>query len=321
MPISQWSIRRYNLSNLNWKELDDHGYVPFGGGLLHMFQFFPETYAKDITDAAVLFGDVGDAVKAWVEERGCKILGSDDSSLLGFVRLSYSFRIAPPGKKAWTRLYSDLSFYYIPPILYAATTNHLPLECSKLFDNCLEPWIVSRGGAVIDEQSLLFEDVFGKFPPDYFTNSTNIKHTKPALQKDIKVHLNTNFERIQTNSETVIVPPGVRITVKRSRTIEHTVDVSWRDLKSGDLNLGIKDVVGVSVLTEVERQRGRSYRKSETIEYEVELSGENVCKYHLVWSDIWCKGIIEIAIDETTQIIPFRFRERSELEVVPLKTV
>lgn len=289
MPIVKWSIRRYNLFSLNGKELDD-------------------------------------AVKTWVEERGCKTLGMNNLYIGGVGRRCVSFQIAPPGKTAWTRAFVDLGLYYIPPTLYAATTNYLPPECSDLFDNFLEPWILSRGGTVIEEQSLLFDGNWWNHPPDYFKGSnnntpTNITHTKPALQRDIQVHLNTDFERIQTNSETVIVPSGVKITVKRSRTIEHTVDVSWRDLKSGDLNLGIKDIVGVSVLNEVERQKGCSYTKSETIEYEVELSGENVCHYHLVWTDVWCKGVIELAIDETTQIIPFRFRERSELEVVPLKTV
>jgi hypothetical protein len=171
MPIIKWSIRRYNLSSLNGKELDD-------------------------------------AVKAWVEEHGCKTTSGMNKPYIGGVGgRCVCFQIAPPGKTAWKRAFVDLSLYYIPPILYAATTNYLPLECSDLFDNFLEPWVLSRGGTVIDEQSLSFDGNFWNHPPDYFKGlnnniPTNITHTKPALQKDVKVHLNTDFERIQTHSET-----------------------------------------------------------------------------------------------------------------------
>ncbi|MFM6025140.1 MAG: hypothetical protein ACKPER_19790, partial [Dolichospermum sp.] len=110
------------------------------------------------------------------------------------------------------------------------------------------------------------------------------------------------------------------ITVKRSRTIEHTVDITWRDLKSENLTLGFKDIIGASILNEVERQRGRSYTTSEKLEYEVELSGDNACEYSLIWTDVWCTGTIEFTTNEITQVLPFRFRERSELEVILLKT-
>jgi hypothetical protein len=133
----------------------------------------------------------------------------------------------------------------------------------------------------------------------------------------MNIHLEKESERIRTSSETVLVPAGVKITVKRSRTIEHTVDVSWSDLKGGSLNLGLMDAFGISIKNEIERKRGRSYKESETIEYEVELNGDKVSQYNLVWADIWCKGFIELAINNTTQMLPFRFRDSSELEVMP----
>jgi hypothetical protein len=69
----------------------------------------------------------------------------------------------------------------------------------------------------------------------------------------------------------------------------------------------------------IEKQKGRSYKKSETIEYEVELNGQNASHYSLVWTDIWCKGFIELNINNTTQILPFRFQDSSELEVIPME--
>jgi DNA-directed RNA polymerase subunit RPC12/RpoP len=138
-------------------------------------------------------------------------------------------------------------------------------------------------------------------------------------QPNINIHLEKESERIRTSSETVLVPAGVKITVKRSRTVEHTVDVSWGELKGGSLNLGLKDFFGISIKSEIEKKRGRSYKESETIEYEVELNGDKVSQYNLVWADIWCKGFIEITINNTTQMLPFRFRDSSELEVIPAK--
>lgn len=138
-------------------------------------------------------------------------------------------------------------------------------------------------------------------------------------QPNINIYLEKESERIRTSSETVLVPAGVKITVKRSRTVEHTVDVSWGDLKGESLDLGIKDFFGISIKSEIEKKRGRSYKESETIEYEVELNGDKVSQYNLVWADIWCKGFIEITINNTTQMLPFRFRDSSELEVIPVE--
>lgn len=140
-----------------------------------------------------------------------------------------------------------------------------------------------------------------------------------SVQQDIRVHLETEIERVRMSSETVLVPSRVKITVKRSRTVEHTVDISWRDLKGGDFNLGSKDIVGLSIKGEIEKKKGRSYKESETIEYEVELNGEKVSQYNLVWTDILCKGFIEFTANNTIQLLSFRFRESSELEVIPMK--
>ena len=138
-------------------------------------------------------------------------------------------------------------------------------------------------------------------------------------QQEVRVYLEPELEKVRANSETIIVPVGVKIKVRRSRTIEHTIDIVWRDLQGGNLSLGFKDVVNISVRTEIENQKGRSYTESETIEYEVELDGQVSSQYSLIWSDVWCKGVIEVPNNNVTQLVPFRFREHSELEVTPQK--
>ena len=109
---------------------------------------------------------------------------------------------------------------------------------------------------------------------------------------------------------------GVKIKVSRSRTIEHLVDINWRTSKSGNLDIGLKGIISASISGEVEQMRGQSNKKIETVNYEVELNGEKHNRYKLIWTDIWCKGIVEFRKDNITQTLPFKYLEKAELEVV-----
>ncbi|MDJ0899827.1 MAG: hypothetical protein QNJ55_13555 [Xenococcus sp. MO_188.B8] len=191
MAFITWSIRRYELSNFDKK-------------------------------ACV------SVVRDWLEQRECRWNKFDK---LYKKRWHLSFAIAPPGQRAWKQTLVALSIYYIPPILYLATTDRLPEECSDILDNLLVPWVLNKGGKVIDNSSLLFEGDKWKHPPDYCNVSNkpkyaNDKSHQPVVQPSIRIHLNDDLEEISTASETVFVPQGVEITVTRSRTIEHTVDVA-----------------------------------------------------------------------------------------------
>ncbi len=129
------------------------------------------------------------------------------------------------------------------------------------------------------------------------------------------VTLNSQEERLQAATEIVHVPVGVSVTVKRGRTIEHNVEINWRTAVSGQVEAGLKQLVNVSIVGELERTRGRVYKESETIEYEVALQGTQSGQYKLVWTDVWLHGVTELEEDGRTQYIPFRFRERTELVV------
>ncbi|MBN4006954.1 hypothetical protein [Nostoc sp. LPT] len=178
------------------------------------------------------------------------------------------------------------------------------VECPK----CYYRWKFLRDSQTITNDSSSVEN-----PQSQQINS--IKTDQP----NFTIHLEQESERNRTSSETVFVPPGVKITVKRSRTVEHTVDISWGELKGRSLDLGLKDIFGISIKGEIEKKRGRSYKESQTSEYEVELNGEKVSQYNLVWTDIWCKGFIELTRNNTIQMFPFRFRDSSELEVIPVE--
>ena len=133
----------------------------------------------------------------------------------------------------------------------------------------------------------------------------------------IDVCLEPELEIIQANVEEVRIPVGVSITVKRSRTIEHAVEIDRKVSGGANTDVGLKQILSASIRGEIEKRQGYSYQESETIEYEIELSGEKNNLYRLIWTDVWRKGYVKLQ-DEAFEKLPFRFRERAELEVLPI---
>lgn len=144
--------------------------------------------------------------------------------------------------------------------------------------------------------------------------------SQAPVQSNITVHLQPETEKEEAATEEVSIPPGVIIKVKRSRTVEHTINVSWSIAKGGDIDMGVRPIISASIRSEIDQKQGRTYQQSETIEYEVELNGEKSNRYELIWTDVWRKGVVEFQQKGQTRILPFQFRERAELQVAPLAT-
>jgi len=151
------------------------------------------------------------------------------------------------------------------------------------------------------------------------SNANNIKKSPISLDK-VVVQLGNELEKIDVATEEVHIPNGVIIKVKRSRTIEHTININWSTTRGGSFDLGIKEIVGASINGEITQAKGRTYQQSETMEYEVELNGEKSNRYQLVWVDIWRKGFAELIQGNQTQVVPFQFRELTELRVIPVSS-
>jgi hypothetical protein len=139
-----------------------------------------------------------------------------------------------------------------------------------------------------------------------------------ARQEQVTVHMESEEEHVPAATEEVHVPRGVKIKVKRSRTVEHTVEVDWTVAGEVHLEAGFKHIVSGSIRGEISQKQGRSATESETVEYEVEIDGEKGSQYRLKWTDIWRKGMAEFRYGGATHMAPFKYRERSELEVVPV---
>ncbi|HEX2207300.1 MAG TPA: hypothetical protein VHG93_06430 [Longimicrobium sp.] len=132
------------------------------------------------------------------------------------------------------------------------------------------------------------------------------------------VSLDDTANRVPSAVEDVHIPSGVSITVKRSRTVEHSVDVQWGSATEGQVTAGIKTLISGSIRKEVSDRLGITRGESETTEYEVELKGVNANCYRLTWVDTWRTGMVEFSDGNATRMLPFRFRERTELEVHPV---
>ncbi|WP_163665686.1 hypothetical protein [Adonisia turfae] len=129
------------------------------------------------------------------------------------------------------------------------------------------------------------------------------------------VDLEPDLEEVQAAAEEVSIPSGVSINVKRSRTIEHTVEIEQGNFVSGSLNLGIPDILGTTIRAEIEKRQGRSYRESEMIEYDVSLDGKVSEHYRLVWIDLWRKGVAEVTSNNCTVMVPSLMRKGTVLHV------
>ena len=128
--------------------------------------------------------------------------------------------------------------------------------------------------------------------------------------------MDSEEERVSAATEAVHVPKGVKIRVKRSRVVEHTVEVDWTVGGEASIEVGFKSIVSGSIRGEVSQKQGRTTTESETVEYEVEIDGDQSSSYTLRWTDIWCKGLAEFIHGGAIRRVPFRYRDRSELEVL-----
>ena len=146
-----------------------------------------------------------------------------------------------------------------------------------------------------------------------------LRTTEQNLAPGSVVRWTPEKKRTPAATEIVNVPSGATVTVRRSRTVEHTIEVDWRASLEIGLEAGIKEIVSASIRSEVEKTQGHAYKQSETVEYEVQLNGEKHNRYKLIWTDIWRTGAVDIKTRIMNCSLPFELRMQAELEVVPFE--
>ena len=139
-----------------------------------------------------------------------------------------------------------------------------------------------------------------------------------GVPRQVQIVLQSARDRIQAAYEEVSVPQGANITVRRSRTVEHAIEVNWQATAGISVSVGVRDILSASIRSELERQHGHTFRESETREYSVELNGDRATRYRLVWTDVWREGTLGFQERGSMRLIPFRLRESTELLVQPV---
>lgn len=135
--------------------------------------------------------------------------------------------------------------------------------------------------------------------------------------RNVTIYLDSEIEKVKAATERVQVPQGVTAKVKRSRTIEHSVNLTTTESLETSSTRVYTEFLSQTVKREVEQKHGRSYNESETLEYEVELNGSKGTSYTLLWIDSFCTGTIEFSHSDRIDRIPFRFRTQTDLQVTP----
>jgi hypothetical protein len=135
--------------------------------------------------------------------------------------------------------------------------------------------------------------------------------------RNVTIYLDAEIEKVKAATERVQVPQGVTAKVKRSRTIEHSVNLTTTESLETSSTQVYTEFLSQTVKREVEQKHGRSYNESETLEYEVELDGSKGTSHTLLWIDSFCTRTIEFSHSNRIDRVPFRFRTQTDLQVTP----
>ncbi len=252
------------------------------------------------------------AIRAWVNGHGLSVM----------VWLQYD-----PFKHYWSRAYTIydskvgfrktrvISLYvsYRSPILYVFSTSGLPPACSGIFEEVFETYAATMNGLRIEETPIAFNTrLFMTSPLSYFEARIS--------GLSLLVHLEAEAKRVEAASEEVHIPEGTSAKISRARTITHAVEISNQEKLTSQLELGLKigqlDILKGTVARELQRSIGRKFEQSETVNYEVSLTGQKDHFYTLIWADFMRGGTVEVQQDGIRTAYTFECRERTELQVI-----
>jgi hypothetical protein len=130
----------------------------------------------------------------------------------------------------------------------------------------------------------------------------------------ISAKLEDDYVERELTKELVETLPGIKRTIKRSRTIEHTVSVTETTGLDASVKAGI-GVISGEIKGRVEKALGQSFRQSETVEQVIEIDGNKLPEVTLQWVEKYRKGVASIKVNGVDKKVPFEFRENIELRI------
>lgn len=170
----------------------------------------------------------------------------------------------------------------------------------------------AHAGAVVHLTVANFDPEGYSYPVAY----TEIRVEKPGTPAPtsaaLSVSLNEMPVEVVVASEVVKTPPGIKRTVKRTRTVEHAVALT--DATTLSANGGIDlNVVSIGIKGEIEKTLSQSFRQSETIEQSIEIDGAVLPAVRLDWVERRRTGTATVTLNGAPVQVPFQFTLDLEL--------
>lgn len=195
-------------------------------------------------------------------------------------------------------------------------SNRFCVNCGKPFDiSQVTPFHLSI--SAVNYHLNLYKTI-KNYPIATDVKTLNAFSYKTSVVQNANVAWNPIDTPEDAASEIITISRGVTITIKRTRTIEHKIEINWKTAGISEIEAGLKNFIIASIQGEIEKTSGDLYQFQETIEHTIELSGDISQKYKLTWVDFWHSGQAIIPQKGINQPLSFRFRKRTELVVNPV---
>jgi hypothetical protein len=216
------------------------------------------------------------ALEAWVRSRKCSVYAMPKIDIKKLY-WSTAYAIADSKLALMTKMLTSLYVSYRAPVLYVFSIEDkkLPSACSGIFDEFFAPYALSHGGKPFEETPLIFTTSYLMTSPLSHFESRQVDFT-------LLVHIDPSVQRVEAAREEIHLTDGANVTVKRARTISHSVEVMDTKTISSQLEAGLKfahlDILKATVKGEIQKQTGSRLEESETVEHEITLSGRKKAK-------------------------------------------
>jgi hypothetical protein len=135
---------------------------------------------------------------------------------------------------------------------------------------------------------------------------------------DVSIALNQTPTSIEAEVENITVEKGVKSTLKRSRTIKHTVTITKNEEDYRSISGSLGTVKGV-IQSKVGSTIGQNLNRTDTVERIHEFDGQQSGTYKITWVERYREGTATVAVGGVTHTIPFKICIGADLTVEKIK--
>jgi hypothetical protein len=127
----------------------------------------------------------------------------------------------------------------------------------------------------------------------------------------------TGDERVPSVSQEARVDPGAKVTVTRSRTIQHSVSLDTTKSVESELSIPILDIIKADIRGKIEQEEGETFSDTSTYTASVELDGNVGTRWRLVWYDHLTVGTAKLSgVGDKVYDLPYKFPIGTDLDAL-----